>query len=184
MRCWAKWVTRAGWPSGVRTQAGRGRHPGDLERAREAAHVADVRLHDVDRRQVDDPLPLPQEAVLLAARHVEVERGAHLRGLLDLPVRAGFLEVPVAVLLEQAADLDRPGRRVAAVAVGEQIHLVAKRAADLGISASVRPGHSSRSWPTSCPTRTLKASKPCLLRRSASRAASSAGSMSRRMLEA
>ena len=42
-----------------------------------------------------------------------------------------------------------------------------------------RPGHSSASWPYSAPTRNLKASKPKRSRRSAKRAASCSGVMSR-----
>ena len=49
------------------------------------------------------------------------------------------------------------------------------RARTAGTMASVRPGHSSRSWPYSAPTRNLKASKPKRSRSRTKRAASSLG---------
>ena len=68
------------------------------------------------------------------------------------------------LVLEQPPDLDRPRpassscwRRRAAPPPAPSARRIA------GTIASVRPGHSSRSWPTSAPTRNLKASNPALV---------------------
>jgi hypothetical protein len=127
-------VRRAGQPRASRQL----RH---LQRPGQAAEVADVRLDDVDRAHVDDPSPLGEQAVLLPAGDVELERIRHLARPVELPVRARLLEVADAVVLEHPADLDRLRRRVAAVRVDEQGDVVAERTA--GTIASVRPGHSS-----------------------------------------
>ncbi len=99
------------------------------QRPREPADVADVGLHDVDGSGLDHRPPDARVPVLLPARHVELQRVRHLACPLELPVRARLLEVGDAVLLEHPADLDRLGRRVAAVGVDEQRDVVAERAA-------------------------------------------------------
>ena len=108
-------------------QAGVGRHPGDGQGAREAADVADVGLHDVDRAPVDHVPPAREQAVLLAAGDVEVERLRHLGRPLELPVRAGLLEVDHAMLLEEPPDFDRLRRRVAAVRIDQEPRIGADR---------------------------------------------------------
>ena len=72
-----------------------------LQRARDAAHVHDIRLHDIDRAHLDHARPGGQVPVLLAARDVERERIGHLLGFLEFPVRAGLLVVAHALGLEQ-----------------------------------------------------------------------------------
>ena len=100
----------------------------DLERARDPAHVHDVRLHDVDRAHVDHARPGREVPVLLAAGHVERERLGDLPGLVELPVGAGLLVVADALRLEEPSDLDRAARREAAVGVDELRDAVAERA--------------------------------------------------------
>ena len=107
--------------------AGISRHPGDGQRAREAADVADVGLHDVDRAPVDHVPPAREQAVLLAAGDVEVERLRHLGRPVELPVRAGLLEVDHAMLLEEPPDFDRLRRRVAAVRIDQEPRIGADR---------------------------------------------------------
>ena len=120
---WFAAVRRAG-------KAGRRCQARDFERPREAAHVADVRLHDVDHLRLDHTSPHTEVPVLLAAGDVELERLGHLTRPVELPVRAGLLEVRHSVALEHPPDGDRPGRRVAAVRVDEDRHLVSERRAD------------------------------------------------------
>src|SRR5579884_1113099 len=92
------------------------------------------------------------------------------------------------------AALGRTERLIPTVrrAVGEEITLLADGNSvissptarrTVGISRSVRPSAASPSCPVACPTRTLNAVKPCESRSRTSRAASSSGEMSRRMLE-
>ena len=93
-----------------------------------SAHVHDVRLHDVDRAHLDHALPGGQVPVLLAAGDVDLERVGDALGLLELPVRAGLLEMTDALGLEQPADLDGARRREAAVGIDQLRDAVAERA--------------------------------------------------------
>jgi hypothetical protein len=101
----------------------RGAECRDAQGTYEPAHVEDVRLDHIDGWHRDHPLPVVHVPVLLAARDVERERLAHLPRLLELPVRAGLLEVADAVFLEQPSDVDRPRRSVAGVGIHEQRHV-------------------------------------------------------------
>ena len=107
-------------------------HPGDAQRARQAAHVTHVGLHDVDRLHRDHVFPHRQVGVLLAAGDVERQGLTHLPRLLEFPVRTRFLEMAHAVVLQQLADLDRALRRITAVGVHQQFHAVAHGAAHGG----------------------------------------------------
>jgi hypothetical protein len=117
------------WRAG---HARRRSHARNLERAPQAAHVHDIRLHDIDRARLDHARPGCKVPVLFAAGDVDVERVGDLAGFLELPVRAGFLVVPDALRLEQAPDFDRAPGRVAAVRVDELRDAVAQSARDGG----------------------------------------------------
>ena len=165
-------------------QPGRRRHARDRERAGDAAEVADVGLHDVDRAQLDHAPPLTASAVLLAARDVDVERRRDLGRPLELPVRARLLEVADAVVLEQAADLDRLRRRVAAVRVDQERRLVAERLAHRGDDGLGATRPLVLVVAALAADAELEAVVAVPSRRRARRSASSSGVMSRRMLEA
>ena len=98
-------------------QAGRVAHVRDLHGACHPAHVADVGLDDVDHLRVNHVLPQRQQAVLLAAGHVQRQRLAHFAGLVHFPVQAGLFKVADAVVLQHAAHLNRALRRETAVGV-------------------------------------------------------------------
>src|SRR5215472_3746894 len=76
--------------------------------------------------------PDREVAVLLTAGHVEIERVGHLLRPLGMPVGAGFFEMADAVFLEEAADLDRLPRRVAAVAIHQESRVWPHRLAHRG----------------------------------------------------
>ncbi len=107
-------------------QAGRSRVVGDPAGTRNAAHVTNVGLHDIDCAPVDHLFPDDHVVVLLAAGHVDVERRGHLARPLEFPVGAGLFVVADAVILQHATDFDRLRRGVAAIRVDHQRHLVAE----------------------------------------------------------
>ena len=96
-------------------------------------------------------------------------------------------------LVTNLAAVDRAGRSIIERLRGGGVTIGAFFAPEHGLAAtaapgekiaSVRPGHSSMSWPNSAPTRNLKASKPWRSRNSRKRFASFSGVMSRFIEEA
>ncbi len=72
---------------------------------------------------VDHASPGRDHAVLLAAGHVDGarrQRLGHFAGLLELPIRAGFLEMGDAVLLQKVATIDGLCRGIAGIGVHQQ----------------------------------------------------------------
>ena len=113
-------------------QAGRVAHVGHLHAARHATHVAHIRLDDVDHFRINHVLPQRQQAVLLAAGHVQRQGFSHFAGLVHFPIQAGLFKVADAVVLQHPAHLNRARWREAAVGVHQQLHLVAQRFAHRG----------------------------------------------------
>ena len=107
-------------------------HPADLERARHAAHVHDVGLHDVDGAHGDHGLPVVNSQSCSPPVTSIVSASATCLRLLELPVRAGLLEVADAFGLEQTSHLDGALRRVAGIGVDKLRHAIAKRARNGG----------------------------------------------------
>ena len=147
------------------------------QRADDAADVADVRLDDVDRRSSRScgARPADQQSCSPPVTSRSSASRTSLR-LLELPVGAGLLEMrrrrgPAAGgrPRSRGAANSRYWRRPAGCASSPSALRMA------GTISSVRPGHSSTSWPYSAPTRNLKASKPCASRRPRKRSASSPG---------
>ncbi len=106
------------------------RHLHHLQGAVDAAEIAHIRLHHVDRAHLDREAPQRQVAILLAARDVEVERVCHLLGPVIFPIGARLLEMADAVILQHAADLDRLFRRVTAIGIHQQAGIGAEGLAD------------------------------------------------------
>ena len=98
-RCSVKTVTSDRFAEcGTHGNPGPVGHLRDLQAPREAAHVAHVGLGDVERLHAEHPPPLRQVVVLLAPGHRDLQRRRHLGRPFQFPVRAGLLEVAVAVL--------------------------------------------------------------------------------------
>ena len=142
------------------------RHLRHAQRPGEPAQVADIGLHDVDRAHRDHLPPGRDPAVLLAAGDVEVERVAHFLRLLELPVRARLLVVARCRAPAAGGRPRSPRRTEKPLFASTSSATSPPRPARIaGTISSVRPGHSSTSWPHSAPTRNLNASKPYRSRR-------------------
>jgi len=128
----------------VRDHAFRGRrtHGGNTPGASEAADVTQVRLQDVHRVHADHASPLGQVVVLLAAGDVHRKGRRDFGRPLQFPIRTRLFEPEVTVVFHAATDLDRFGRRVTTVAVGQQFDVVPDGLADRRDQRLGPPGRS------------------------------------------
>src|SRR5262245_33857206 len=111
-------------------QAGDARQATDTQGPADTAEVEDIRLDDVDGTHVDHLPPGRDLAILLAAGDRDTERVRHLFGLFELPIEAWLLEMLDAMVGKHGADLDRPGRREAAIGIDQERGPLAQRLAD------------------------------------------------------
>ena len=110
-------MRRAGKP-------GCGGHLGHQKCARHAPHIHDIGLNDVDRADVDHPLPGGKVPVLFAPRDIQFQRGGHLCRSLQFPIGDRFLEMADAVILQEMPHLDGAGHGKAGVAIDQLCHPV------------------------------------------------------------
>ena len=99
-------------------------HLRNKQGAGDAAHIHHIGLHDVDRADVDHPLPGGKVPVLLAPRDIQIQRGGHLCRGLQIPIGDRFLEVADAVILQEMPHLDGAGHGKAGVAVDQLCNAV------------------------------------------------------------
>src|SRR5688572_8373614 len=83
---------------------GGGRHPGNPDRAHEAAEVKQIRLHDIHTAMLDHPAEAPQAAFLLAAGDGNRQRVGDLLGFVVEIERYGLLEEREAMLEHETPD--------------------------------------------------------------------------------
>ena len=88
-------------------KAGLFRHVGHLQPRRDAAHIHDIGLHDIDNAAVDHVFPDAHITILFAASHIDIQRVRHLQSVIRMPIGAWLFIMRDTVILQHMPDLDR-----------------------------------------------------------------------------